>query len=372
MTNPNSAQGTFGAPDDHAIVVGIDHYRPGFRSLQGCINDATLFRQWLVSPTGGGLDPANVECHVSAAPANPANPAAWQPVRDSIHLALVRFQNRFSQTGQQVGRRLYLFYAGHGVAIPQRPGDAGLVFANSELPKPLYAFPGRQVIEAMQRDRTFAELVVFMDCCREVVGDAAEVLTMDYEEDPTRLQEAKHCCGLATTWNGVTAERLLPHPLDPTAPDLVQGVFTHALLNALSSAALGIVVNSATLEGLVEARVDVLNPHAEHPLFFRSETLPPIDFSISAGAGSSALAAAATNAKVDVTVAMANTAHGFQVVAGDLQIVLQRAAPVQSSQVIQLPPGLYEFRPVGVPPLAAPVLCKVVDSSSGGMTLVQL
>jgi hypothetical protein len=48
MLGAAAEQGPFAAPDDHAIVVGINHYRDGFPRLEGCINDADLFQEWLL------------------------------------------------------------------------------------------------------------------------------------------------------------------------------------------------------------------------------------------------------------------------------------------------------------------------------------
>ena len=60
MPDNNAAGQRFAHPTDHAIVVGINGYQSGIPSLQGCINDAELFHEWLVDPAGGGLDPVNV------------------------------------------------------------------------------------------------------------------------------------------------------------------------------------------------------------------------------------------------------------------------------------------------------------------------
>jgi hypothetical protein len=62
----NQAAG-FSAPDDHAVIVGINRYRSdeGIEPLKGAVNDALLFREWLIDPDGGGLDPDNVELFTS-------------------------------------------------------------------------------------------------------------------------------------------------------------------------------------------------------------------------------------------------------------------------------------------------------------------
>jgi hypothetical protein len=381
MSGQGAPQEAFAAPDDHAIVVGINHYRPEFPILQGCINDAELFHEWLVSPTGGGLNPANVQLLVSSAPANPTDDAAWQPVRDTIYTRLIRYRKKRLETGQRVGRRLYLFYAGHGVAVPLRPGDAGIVMPNSEFPEPLFAVPGRQIIDAMQRDRTFDELVVFMDCCREVRGHGMvdAQITVTTIEDPEHRRGANYCCGFAAGWNDSTAELMLDHPLHPGRGQLIQGIFTHALLKALSSAAAGTTVDSHTLGELVKANVEALDAREDRRPRLNSspkEDHPnPIVFAAPSAAQVAPLAAqtAAVNAEVEVTVQLSDPSRGFEVVGGDLQtIVLQSPGPAASVQSIRLRPGFYEFRPaVGAPP-DPPVVHKIINPSSGRVILVEL
>ena len=371
MSSDAAPQEPFAAPDDHAIVVGINHYRPGFPALQGCINDAELFREWLVSPLGGGLNPANVQPLLSQQPADPDDDAAWQPVRDTIYTRLRRFRNRFTATGQRVGRRLYLFYAGHGVAWPNRPFDSGLVLSNSELPEPLYAIPGRQIIEAMQRDRTFEELVVFMDCCAEVRGTGSvDAQTLDLRADPDYPLGANNFCGRAAGWNASTGERMLDHPRGAGRDPLLQGVFTHALLTVLWRTAAGVEVRSDELGGHVIAEAEALDPCEERrPRFYPSEEhAAPIVF-----AARTAQPVDMANADGEVTVVLSDPARGLAVIGGDAQtVVLNRPGPVRAEQSIRLAPGIYEFRPASGPPPDPAVLCKVVATSSGAVIRVQL
>jgi hypothetical protein len=216
-----------------------------------------------------------------------------------------------------------------------------------------------------------------MDCCREVRGHGPvdAQLSVKPIEDPEARLGANHVCGLATGWNGATSERMLDHPLEAGRGQLLQGVFTHALLTVLSRAAAGVVVTSHTLEGQVKAEVETLDGREDQrPIFHVSpEHAAPIVFAGPAGAAPAAQAAATANAEVGVTVRLSDPARGFEVVGGDAQtVVLQRPGPVAAEQSIRLRPGFYEFRPVVGDQPDPPVLRKIVGSSSGAVIHVQL
>lgn len=353
------AAGAFTAPDDYAIVLGIEHYRPAFPPLRGCLNDARLFRDWLVSPAGGGLNPddTHVNLLLSEAPGDPYDDAAWRPVRDTVMLKLHGFRRQQSETGKKIGRRLYLFCAGHGVAVPARQEDAGVLMPNADLPEPLFAIPGRKIIEAMQRDRTFDELILFMDCCREVRGTVDAQISLTTVEDPEHKAGANYLCAFANGWNASTAERVLDHPLNPNGQKMQQGLFTHALLKALQTGAAGIDVTSHTLPGLVRARYEILAGRSEQlPVFYTSQDhQQPIVF-----------AAAAAAATVEVTVHLTDPRDGFRVFGGDAQtIVAQQEGSEKEDHIIPLKPGLYEFRPFSDEAPDRSVIAKIVDASLG-------
>ena len=282
---PNSQENSnssFKAPTDYAIVVGIDHYQPEIQPLQGCVNDAKLFHAWLVSPDGGGLDPARAKLICSSA-------GSLKPVRDEIEDEFLRFYKHKIDTGQMVGRRLYLFFSGHGVTPPTDENDCGLVLANSASPGILRALPGNLALRRLQWAGLFEQIVLLMDCCREVTGDIDAHLGLPDKKDPT-LKGATYLRGFAAQWHAQAAEREMDHPLDDRAPRLWHGVFTHALLKALKS---GMdehgEINSESLKKFIRRYVHDLLPaddnrrpeilfDDERPIVFGSRT--PIEVSL--------------------------------------------------------------------------------------------
>lgn len=249
-------------PTDHAILVGIQHYRPGIRSLRGSINDCRLFSEWLIDPDGGGLDPANIRFYGSV------DPTDGCPFGNQIADLIFELQNR-RLDGLPPGRRLYLFFSGHGVAPPNFSDDCGLVMANA-MPGVMRAFLGGKIATELRRSGWFEEVVLIMDCCREVAGNVIDESGLPPFADPT-LGEKPFFHIMAAGWGATTSERELPHPLDPTQPSLHHGVLTHALLTALQCA--------RDEQGNVSAEtLSLLIPHLVQSLTGDRSKEPLIDF----------------------------------------------------------------------------------------------
>jgi hypothetical protein len=114
--------GGFNNPDDYAVVVGINRYRAGFVPLQGSVNDAKLFVKWLTRPDGGGLDPKNIKCLTTP------DDETFRPIRDEIEDELIQLYERRNRQSAPLGRRLYLFFSGHGVG---EDDECALITANA-------------------------------------------------------------------------------------------------------------------------------------------------------------------------------------------------------------------------------------------------
>lgn len=330
------------APADYAVVVGINDYTPGIRRLQGCVNDARLFTRWLLDPAGGGLDPsapADVAAprHVETicSPGVPDGPL--RPIKDEVEDVLFRLFQRFLDTGVPVGRRLYLWFSGHGVSPRGDLMDCALLMANASQLALGRAIPGRRAAEYFRRGAMFAEVVLMMDCCREVGGLADAGLSIDFQPDPTAGTDVRWLYGFATRTSAISAERELPHPFDPVPmqadnPRLWHGAFTHAVLEGLQRGADPAGrVTSASLASYVRERVPALLDPAnnQRPDFEMSDD--PIVF----GAG----------LPFEVTVRLTNPASGFQVLDGmGLTPIAAVPQPAPGGTFrVSLPPGLYLF-----------------------------
>jgi len=268
------------SPDDYAIVVGIDTYHDGtIPPLKGCVNDARLFERWLVHKEGGNLDPKNVKVIVSGAAAPP------QPVKDDIESTMIGLIDAYQTSGRR-RRRLYLWFSGHGVT-PQGPyDDCAVLMINALRPTGLGRnIPGRLAAERLRKRAIFKEVVLIMDCCREVTDVAEASLSFPSGDDPILGPTTRWFYGLATQWGATTAERELPDPLDPAAPRLWQGVFTHAVVEALWQAAdangevttesLRNHVRQRTLQLAPSERLPELTPDSNRPPMVLVPSIPP-------------------------------------------------------------------------------------------------
>jgi len=212
------------AADDYAVVVGITKY-PGFEDLKGPENDAVSFREWLLSDDGGGLPERQVFLVVSSAYQEEGDPLQAKPQTGQVDPVFDHLIERGMERGGRLGRRLYIFLAGHGFGPDIE--DAALFMANAAPLRLGYHIPGRRYARWFQTAAMFEEVVLFMDCCRD-----------DYMNAPVRTPpwprihnaagaNVRTFYGFATKWSRKARER----PVSEGGP--VKGLFTRALLTAL-------------------------------------------------------------------------------------------------------------------------------------------
>jgi hypothetical protein len=210
---------------DYALVFGINDYT-SFTPLQGAVNDAEHFYKWLVSPTGGDLPPGNITKIVS-------NGVRAEPSFQEVENKIEPYIAKYVANPGPLGRRLYIFLAGHGVDVGSE--DCGLVTADATEVLNSRVVPGLGLAIAFKRSRAFGQVVLFMDCCREVTmrnppkGDWPVLNFLEKQESSSCLLR-----GLATQWSQLAGERLLPNP--DGQGESVQGIFTYALLDGLCRA----------------------------------------------------------------------------------------------------------------------------------------
>ncbi|HLL45731.1 MAG TPA: caspase family protein [Longimicrobiaceae bacterium] len=147
---------------DYAIIVGINDYR-GLRPLRSAHQDATRFYEWLIDPDGGAVPADHVRILLSPDPM-PVDPFDGTPVQRDIDRALRDFG---VEGGGRVGRRLYFYFAGHGVGptfdeVAMLMADAAMQRLNSNIGL-------RGYLSYFKNTGVFDELVYIVDCCRDRV-----------------------------------------------------------------------------------------------------------------------------------------------------------------------------------------------------------
>jgi hypothetical protein len=136
-----------------------------------------------------------------------------------------RLLNLGKDTGH-VGRRLYLYFAGHGVA-PQE-WQTALLMANAEegCTGSMYHWLGEYTAEYFRQAGYFDEVLLFMDCCRDIRSIQAPNMPwgpLRAGDFPERVQRFY---AFATRWSQRAWGR-------PVTTGEVRGEFTTALLAGL-------------------------------------------------------------------------------------------------------------------------------------------
>lgn len=214
--------------EDWAIVVGVSRY-PGISNLDGSENDATDFCKWLVDPSGGDVPSDQVRLILSSDFPDPAD--ASNPTHAEIESAFewlddIAEENRQKGIGRKVGRRLYLYFSGHGYA-PSRE-EAALLMANATPRRSGNHIAGRLWAEWLYEAGYFDEFALFMDCCRDnYTQTILRPAHLGKISNNKGIQDRKRFYAFGTQWDRKAWERL--NPVD----NKVHGIFTTALLSGL-------------------------------------------------------------------------------------------------------------------------------------------
>lgn len=217
------------AADDYAVVAGITRYPEFPPRLRGPENDAVAFKAWLTDPGGGDVPGANISLVVSSA--YKAEEQAGEPEPTTVRLqgAFERLIKKgYEKDPDPIGRRLYIFLAGHGVALPDSLDDAALLMANAGRGRMGHYVPGRPVADHFRAAAWFREIVLFMDCCRD---DMPKLPLWSLPWDVLRKPEAadvKYFNGFGTKFSKKSRERRLED-------GDYSGLFTASLLQGLRS-----------------------------------------------------------------------------------------------------------------------------------------
>jgi hypothetical protein len=213
---------------DFAIIVGVSHY-PGMASLNGPENDAQEFYNWVIAEDGGRVKPKRVRKIVSSEwkPARSAMRA--KPTAEKLRSIFDELHTIALQKGK-VGRRLYLYFAGHGY---DKDEIVALLMANATVERP-YHFVGSPYADLCYSDHWFDEILLFMDCCRDAEYQDIPLEMPIYVSHPdqTAAKTVKRFYGYATKASLKSYERKMPED------SRWHGIFSYTLLQALKKGAI--------------------------------------------------------------------------------------------------------------------------------------
>lgn len=210
--------------EDYAVVIGIWAYpRLKDASLEGPVQDVSDFVHWLTAPEGGNVpdNPARIIKILTA-----EGPVEPRPASEEIEGAFRRLRQlstdrRDAGKGPRLGRRLYVYFAGHGCMLND---ETALLTARAEDEDPDHVAArlfGRHFIRA----GVFDQIVLFKDCCRRPVFKVT-LREPTYAALPAQPgEDARTFMGFAAQPRKVARE----YPIGGK----VRGAFTTALLAGL-------------------------------------------------------------------------------------------------------------------------------------------
>ena len=283
--SPSPAPDTTLENEDCALVVAIGNYME-LTPLRGPGPDAIRFCTWLREK--GGLKVENIKL----VDANEQG----KPVNSDIRDALIRLGVRHKK---RRGRRLYFYYAGHGLGPSFN--EVALVPADAAQDLLVDACLGlNQCVDFFVKTGFFDELVVFMDCCRERVDVPTIKLPFAFEKPFDGAKPPVNHFVMMAAGDG--AKSFEVRNLSEAEESTFRGLMTTALIEGLNGAPGAIdahnnvtssslsyyvanrVQQEATDRGLSQV-VDKPKPPAVEIVFYKvpDDQIPSIDLKFVVG-----------------------------------------------------------------------------------------
>lgn len=237
---------------DYAVIIGIKSYPDFDRDgpLEGPENDALAFRDWVISPTGGNVpdDKEHVALIVSSKYQPPAAIADdARPMIMDVQSAFEKLQNKAEENagkgkGLQVGRRLYIYMAGHGFA--PRDDQTALLMANAtrERTGAVYHILGQYTADWFFKAKYFEEIILLMDCCRELYPVMGLNMSFKQSIAPGAVDKVKRFYGYGTKWSRLSREKNIN--------GVRRGIFTATVIKALEGGAVDADTGELTAQSL--------------------------------------------------------------------------------------------------------------------------
>lgn len=214
---------------DRALVVGIDRYPSLHKPLSGAELDATDFFDWVT--TEGGVALANATLVVSSKYLPAPQPWKEQPAREAIadffhEVEKASQDNNAAGLGLRAGKRLYLFFSGHGFAPAL--DKSGVLMANASANAPMNV-AAKWWADRMYQGGWFDEVLLFQDACREPMKLADLEPPFLKERNMANMAKRRRFVALSAKNNLLSLEK--PHN------NQVRGVFSVTLMAGLRGGA---------------------------------------------------------------------------------------------------------------------------------------
>jgi hypothetical protein len=222
---------------NYAVVIGIDHYKT--RPLNGAVNDAKIFGEWL-RDNGDITIPDNLKILTSS---DTNEIAMGHEIDKAIDDVIQDAKKNYSQKN-----RLYFYFSGHGM---------GITYDNTALC--LREWPGwfHHCLSSSNykawftNKAVFDEILIFLDCCRE-----SDVFAQAQSPAPDWIKPSGDKIPDILICNSTIYKKL---SYEIEGADAKRGAFTSFLIDAFSgdadSTATGLVT-SLNLKNHVDANFE--------------------------------------------------------------------------------------------------------------------
>lgn len=326
------------AAQDRAVVVGITRY-PGMEDLDGPENDAADFAAWLGDPQGGAVPDAGISLILSSQYPVTESAGDAQPTAEAVVGAFAAiWQEGLAVRGGKLGRRLFIFMAGHGFAPDL--GSAAVLAANATKSRLGLHVPGPAYADLFRQAGFFDEVLLIMDCCRSNFPKAP--LHRPRLTETTAPVPSNYFYGFATTFNRPSREL-------PGQDGRVNGIFTRTLLAGLRGAAAQPSTGRITGASLAAYAYNAGKAGAVAAASTQSRQDPEFQFPQQPEIVWVDGVAAPPAFTVRITLAGASAGRRVQLVDGTLRAVTPSSSAAELSEWQGLAPGLYLLELDGAP-----------------------
>lgn len=216
---------------DWAVVAGITHY-PGFTNqLEGPVRDANAFKRWVLRR---GFVPDDQVKLIQSPQEPPIGLPDAKPTVGELTDAFLNLARAASpKPNRKLGRRLYIFLSGHGIAPTLGATvdykEAALLAANADRISLSYHLCARAYAEWFRVRGVFEEVILFTDCCRDLEDNVPPQPTILPQWDIGKNPEGRSFYAFPTMLGFKAYERALGEPPE------VRGIFSWVVVNALNN-----------------------------------------------------------------------------------------------------------------------------------------